>query len=98
MDDNEPVLAELKKISAWADVQRRITKWSLVAVAVFVPALLIGGIVLENRLNAHVEDVTRQGETEQPSWSDVDWNVRRADLDKAIRIGEELIQKMPQYA
>jgi len=34
MDDNESILAELRKISAWADMQRKMTKWSLLIGAV----------------------------------------------------------------
>ncbi len=31
------------------------------------------------------------------TWSDVDSHIRHAEFDEAIRIGEELIQKTPQY-
>jgi cytochrome c-type biogenesis protein CcmH/NrfG len=97
MNDNESILAELRRIGAWADMQRRITKWSLIAVAVLVPALIVFGIVMENRLSASMEEVHSPEKAAKPSWNDVDWNIRRADPDEAIRIGEELIQKMPQH-
>jgi hypothetical protein len=35
MNDNEAILAELKKIAAWAEMQRKLTKWSLVFLASF---------------------------------------------------------------
>lgn len=98
MNDNESVLAELRKIAAWADMQRRITKWSLVVAAVLVPGMIIFGIVMEKRLKNSLEDLGAPEKTETPTWNDVDWNVRRANLDEAIRVGEELIQRMPQYA
>ena len=97
MDDNEAILAELRKISAWADMQRKVTKWSLIFVAVFIPVIVIFGIVMENRLKTSMEDIRSPNKVEKPSWSDVDWNIRRADLDEAISIGEELIQRTPQY-
>jgi tetratricopeptide (TPR) repeat protein len=98
MNDNESILAELRRIGAWADMQRKITKWSLGFVAIFVPGLIIFGIVMENRLKTTMEDIGSPQKTEKPTWSDVDRNVRRANPDEAIRVGEELIQKMPQYA
>jgi cytochrome c-type biogenesis protein CcmH/NrfG len=97
MNDNESILAELRRIGAWADMQRRITKWSLIAVAVLVPALIVFGIVMENRFSASMEEAHSPEKAAKPSWNDVDWNIRRADPDEAIRIGEGLIQKMPQY-
>jgi hypothetical protein len=41
MNDDESILAELRKIGAWADTQRKITRWSLLAVAVAVPAVIV---------------------------------------------------------
>jgi tetratricopeptide (TPR) repeat protein len=97
MNDNETILAELRKIGAWADMQRKITKWSFIAIAAFIPAMVVLGIVMEKRLNKSLQDVSPHDKTEKPTWSDVDWNIRRGNLDEAIRIGEELIQKAPQY-
>src|SRR6266436_4999354 len=97
MNDNETILAELRKIGAWADMQRRITKWSFIVIAALIPAMVIFGIVMEKRLNKSLEDVSPQEKPEKPTWSDVDLNVRRANLDEAMRIGEELIQKTPEY-
>jgi hypothetical protein len=34
MNDNDPILTELRKISAWADLQRKMTKRSPIFVAV----------------------------------------------------------------
>src|SRR6267142_6595537 len=97
MNDDESILAELRKIGAWADMERKITRWSLIAVAVAVPAMIVIGIVMEHRLNRSMEDLTAPAKSEKPTWSDVDWNIRRAELEEAIRIGEALIQKTPQY-
>jgi tetratricopeptide (TPR) repeat protein len=97
MNEDESVLAELRKLGAWADMQRKITKWSLIFVAVFIPAFIIFAIVMENRLNGSTEDVRSPDKPDKPTWTDVDWKTRRGDLDEAIRIGEELLQRTPQY-
>jgi tetratricopeptide (TPR) repeat protein len=94
MDDNESILAELRKISAWADMQRKFTKWSLVFVAVFIPAMIIVGVLTERRVKTSLEDIVP---VEKPDWYDVDKSVRLGDFDKAIKTGEELILKTPQY-
>jgi tetratricopeptide (TPR) repeat protein len=98
MNDNESILAELHKIGAWADMQRKISKWSLVVVAIAIPILIIVGIVMENRFQASMGEFQLPEKAAESTWSDVDWNIRRANLDEAIRIGEELIQRMPQYS
>ena len=94
MNDNEPILSELRKISAWADMQRKATKWSLIVVVIFIPAMALFGVVMEHRLKTTLEDT---GSSQKPDWYDVDQNVRHGDFEKAIRIGEELILKTPQY-
>ncbi len=93
-NDIEPILVELRKISAWADTQRKITKWSLVFLAVFVPALVGIGLLMEQRLKRTVEDAPPN---QKPDWYEVERDVRFGDFDKAIALGEELIQKTPQY-
>jgi tetratricopeptide (TPR) repeat protein len=92
MNDNEPILAELRKIAAWADMQRKMTKWSLIVVAIFIPAMIVFAALMEHRVTKRIEDTA-----EKPDWYCVDQNVRLGDFDKAIQIGEELILKTPQY-
>ena len=94
MNDNESILAELRKISAWANMQRKMTKWSLIFIAVCIPALIVFGVIMEHHVKTTLEDVEPGGKQD---WYDVDRNVRVGDFDKAIRIGEELILKTPQY-
>jgi tetratricopeptide (TPR) repeat protein len=94
MNDNEPILAELRKISAWADMQRKMTKWSLIVVVVVLPAMALFGIMMEHRLTKNIEDTAS---SQKPDWYDVDQNIRHGDFEKAIQIGEELILKTPQY-
>jgi tetratricopeptide (TPR) repeat protein len=95
MNDNEQILAELRKISAWADTQRKVTKWSLIFVVVSILGMIVFAAVM-----AHMEKTSREATAtaEKPDWYDVDRNIRVGDFDRAIRIGEELIQKTPQYS
>jgi tetratricopeptide (TPR) repeat protein len=91
---NDEVLAELRKISAWAELQRKITKWSLFVLMAFV-AVAIGVFMLTNR---HLEtNLESNLSPHQSDWYDVDRNVRQGDFENAIAIGEELILKNPQY-
>src|SRR5437879_5419604 len=94
MNNDEPILNELRKISAWADMQRKLTKWSLIFIAVLIPALVIFGVLMERRVSTKLESVVPE---EKPDWYDVDQSVRRGDFDKAIQIGEKLILKSPLY-
>ncbi len=94
MNNDEPILAELRKISAWADMQRKMTKWSLIFVAVFIPALIVFAVLMEQRVKTKLEGVASE---ETSDWYDVDQCVRRGDFDKAIGIGEKLLLKTPQY-
>jgi cytochrome c-type biogenesis protein CcmH/NrfG len=93
-NNNEPILVELRKISAWADTQRKMTKWSLIAAAVLVPALVGFAVLMEQFGKTRPE---RAASEETADWHDVDQSVRRGDFGKAIRIGEKLLQKTPQY-
>lgn len=91
---NDEILAELRKISAWADFQRKLTRWSLLFLAIFVP--VVGGIfiLLDQHLKTNIESTP---DLRQSDWYDVDRNVRLGDFEKAISIGEELILKTPLY-
>lgn len=93
VNDNEEILAELRKLSAWADLQRKITKWSFIVLAVFIPAVIGFGILMEQRVKANLEGTVSP---QKPDWYDVEHNVRLGDFDKAIAIGEELILKTAQ--
>lgn len=99
MNDDEPILIEIRKISAWAELQRNISKWSLIFLAVFVPGLIIFALLMtflvEQRAKRNLESLASEN---IPSWYDVHQNVRRGDFDKAIQIGEELVLKTPLYS
>jgi tetratricopeptide (TPR) repeat protein len=94
MNDTESILAELRKISAWADVQRKMTKWALICVAVFIPVMIVIGIVVEHNVKSSFDEMMPQPTKD---WYNVDGNIRTGEFDKAIQIGEELIVKTPQW-
>ena len=91
---NDEILAELRKISAWADQQRKFTKWSLIFLAAFVPFVIGSYTLMERQLKPNLESTLSSHPTD---WYDVERDVRLGDFEKAIAIGEELILKMPQY-
>lgn len=94
MNDNDAILAELRKIAAWTDLQRKMTKWSLVFLAIFIPAIILFGAVMEHRLTKKIDGL---GAAPKPTWYDVERNLRLGAVDEAVRIGEELIQSAPLY-
>jgi hypothetical protein len=96
MNDDDPILAELRKISAWADMQRKVTKPMLIAVSILVPALIVFAVLMEHRVERTIENQAPSEPKEH--WYDVDQNVHQGDFDKAIQIGERLISKTPAYA
>jgi tetratricopeptide (TPR) repeat protein len=90
---NDEVLAELRKISAWADQQRKRAKWSVIFLVGFV-AVVVGVFLL---LDRHAQtDVDINPPPHQVDWYDVERNVRLGEFEKAIAIGEELMVKTPQ--
>jgi tetratricopeptide (TPR) repeat protein len=95
MNDNEAILAELRKVSSWADMQRRMTKWSLVSVAAFIPLILLFSLLMERKVKRNLEDIRAPADT--LTWYDVDRQIREADFTRAIETGESLIKKTPLY-
>jgi tetratricopeptide (TPR) repeat protein len=92
--EKEAILVELRKISAWADTQRKTTRWLLISLSALIPALIGFGMLIEQRFKATVEGAPPN---HKPDWYEVERNVRSGDFEKAIALGEELIQKAPQY-
>jgi len=97
MEDSENIrliLAELRKIAAWAEMQRKISKWMLIAMAIFIPVIVVIGVVTERKVKTELDEIRT---VERPDWYDVDRCMRLGEFDKAIRLGEELIARTPQY-
>jgi tetratricopeptide (TPR) repeat protein len=91
---NDEILAELRKISTWADLQSKVTKWSLLFLVAFV-AVVIGSLVLmERQLKPNLDSNLSPRPAD---WYEVERDMRLGDFDKAIAAGEELILKTPQY-
>ena len=92
MNNDELILAELRKISSWADKQRKLQKWATVIVAVFIPAMVIFGVIM-----TYLESTREIKAVEKHDWYDVDQNIRACNLSEPMRIDEELIQKTLEY-
>ncbi len=92
--DTDQVLAELRKISAWADLQRKITRWSLIFLAALVPVTIGVCVLMERDLEPNLGSSVSP---HQPDWYEVGRKVHLGEFEKAIAIGEELIVKTPQY-
>lgn len=90
---SDEVLVELRKLSAWADFQRKITKGSLIFTAVLVPIAIGAGLLMERNFKTTIETNISPL---QPDWYDVDRQVRQGDFDKATTLGEALLLKTPQ--
>jgi hypothetical protein len=92
-NQNQDILTELRKISAWAEMQRKMTKGSLIVLAIIIPVLIGIGFWMEQRvqtsLNATISPTA-------PTWYEVDQKVRQGDFDQALEIGEALLLKTPQ--
>lgn len=97
MNDNEAVLVELRKIAAWADMQRKATKGSLIFFAIVFPVVVtfsIVMIVLEH--HERIKAIDTSGTPLKPSCYDVEHSIRSGNFDKAIELGEELVKATPQ--
>jgi hypothetical protein len=84
-DLQQELRAELRKLSAWAAFQRKMTRCLLLVVAVCLPTLLVV-VVLVRRPPAR----QTAGEV---SWAAFYRAANQDELREAIRIGERLLQK-----
>ena len=94
MNDNEQILVELRKISAWADSQRKIAKRSFICFCFFalVPVTIVIGVFVECRLKTKAKD---HKAPEVIALSDIDWYINHGNVDKAIEVGEKFVLKSP---
>lgn len=97
MNETEQLLTELRRISAWTDLQRKITKWSAIAVCVFIPSLIVFAVVMDSHFQTRLKDINAPEPPRKLAWTDVDYCIRRGEPDEAIKIGQELIRKTPLY-
>lgn len=97
MEDSENIrliLAEVRRIAAWADMQRKISKWMFIAMAVFIPVTIVFAVLTERRTKTSLDELRN---LTGPDWYEVDRYIRFGEFDKATRIGEELIARTPLY-
>lgn len=92
MDEDSRELKDgLRAIVSWINFQKKITKWSLIAVALMI--LLGGGasIYLESRLKHIVSN-----DRDPKDWYDVSTLSKKGELEKALRIADDLLIRTPR--
>ena len=93
MNDDEPILVELRKISGWIDAQRKIAKWSIIGAGVLVFLMIVGAVLLERQVTANLEGIVSEPSLD---WYVVEHDARAGEFEKAIQNGEELIAMTPE--
>jgi len=68
VNTDEAILAELRKMGAWADRQRKMSKWGLIVAAVIFPAMIIFSIVTIHQTETKLEHISVP---ENHDWCDV---------------------------
>lgn len=89
MNNDDLILAELRKMSAWFDFHRKVTKWSMIGLGLVFFSMIPLAFFMDHEVKKAVNHV------DAADWYDVDRAVRAGDFDNALKIGEELIQKAP---
>jgi tetratricopeptide (TPR) repeat protein len=98
MNQDELILAELRKISAWTESQRKNTKRTFIVVAILIPSLLILAIVFTEKAEKDLQSKTDAIlKPASPRWYQVTEKVQAGDFEEAIRLGEQIIIKTPLY-
>ena len=90
VNNDDAILAELKKISAWSEQQRKMSRLVTIIVAIAFPLMIVLGIVADYDVKSTIAKV------DAPTWYDVDRNARAGDFEKALQVGEDLIKKTPR--
>lgn len=95
-ESDDKILKELKKISSWAEHQKKISKWSLIILAICIP-IIIGVAIFTDYYFKNIIDDFKTETTDKFSWYDVSCRTRSGEIDEAISIAEELINITPNY-
>lgn len=92
MDENSHELRDgIKAIVSWIDYQKRVTKWSLIAV-VFIIILGAGAsIYFESKLKNIVNH-----DQDPKDWYDVSTLSRKGELERALQVADHLLNQTPR--
>ncbi|HWL53011.1 MAG TPA: hypothetical protein VNQ90_11285 [Chthoniobacteraceae bacterium] len=94
-DRSDEILATLKKIEAWTDLQRKIIRWSLWSTLPFVLVMIafpfLASRYLNQTLKSHSEAASKEYD-----WYDVSHASRKGDLHKALSMADELLSRHPR--
>jgi len=89
-DHPQELLATLKKISEWADLQKKVTKWSLLSLIPLGIILIATSLYFDRTIKEISSDESKPAE-----WYDVTLAERKGDLGKALSIADELLARTP---
>jgi tetratricopeptide (TPR) repeat protein len=91
---HEEILAEVKKVSAWADLSRQdLERFKRMNRVVGIVALaIVACAIVVTPIAVHYLDRKTENET---SWYTVNDCLWRGEINKAIQIGQKLIEKTP---
>ncbi|SRR5258708_38694257 len=93
MSDTEAILVELRKISAYTDMQRKVAKRALIGLVIFT-VVVVGAFTL------FIPEIEVMGgrSASHPAfdWYDVDRYARAGDYAVAVNMAEQLVLKTPQ--
>jgi cytochrome c-type biogenesis protein CcmH/NrfG len=89
--DHDELLTEVRKVAAWADMQRKVTKWTLVFVVLFMPTM----IAFFFFMNQLAEKAVRETSEPKVSWGEMYEAASQGRMAKALQIGHTMIGKVP---
>ena len=94
-DHSNEILAALRNIEAWTNLQRKITKWGFLS---FLPFILLmisipffASRYLDQTIKSHTERTA-----ESRDWYDVSSASRKGNLKEALSIADELLLRNPR--
>lgn len=98
MDDSEKILAELQKISAAARAQRALMSAVLAVLLCFVATLLYFAYSTDQQMKKAVAESVKPVDFDaEVTWHNVDGHISKGDVQTALRMGNELIKKTPDF-
>ena len=99
--DFQELMLEIRKISAWAELNRRILKWSAILVIPFMVVFFVLVFFSTQRTMRTARELTSwrpAPPAQRGIWGQVDALLAEGRLEGAIGAAERLVEKVPGYA
>lgn len=92
MPDLSPeMLASLKNIEAWSNLQRKLAKWSLISLLPFLLLVFGAPFFITRHFEKTMANISESGR----DWYDVTSAVRKGELENALSLADSLLQRNP---